>query len=209
MGRKQLLTGTHFTTPQDTSNTQYPLMGKHGPYRVDILQALAELFNCCNDNFNRTLIVRLDLTTPNSYHKNMNNKAIKYFVKELSAYFKKLEIKYKFHPQYLWVREQCPDTDRIHYHLVITGNYDAIRSFYSHVVYAQELWRMALGLEPGNWGNLVHVAGETLQGVLLKRGDQEQFAKIFHWLSYLAKDKTKTSDGNRSWGRSQCYTSQA
>tara|TARA_R110001583_G_scaffold139828_2_gene292011 strand:+ start:966 stop:1625 length:660 start_codon:yes stop_codon:yes gene_type:complete len=207
------------------------IQGPRDEYNEYYLESLRDVMNDSVAEFPRTYAARIDLRLPNirfdpdcmlsrdeivSYNRNYT-RLMKRFINSLrSKLFAQSQRKlnegkrvHRNHVRYAWCRERCT-SERDHYHLVLFFNKDRFHtlgkyknrdSLASMII---EAWASALDMDFEGIYRLVNFPKN--HGYYLMNGKPEfsqQYQKLFHRLSYLAKKETKHyGEGYRNFGTS-------
>ncbi|WP_439146116.1 inovirus Gp2 family protein [Vibrio sp.] len=207
------------------------IQGPRDDYNDSYLEGLRDVMNDSVAEFPRTYAARIDLRLPNfrydpyclsrdeivSYNRNYT-RLMKCFIQSLGSKIsaqsqRKLNhgIKrvHRNNIRYGWCRERST-SESDHYHLVLffnkdrfhtLGNYRKRGSLASMII---EAWASALNMDFEDVYRLVHFPEN--HGYYLMDGKPEfsqQYQKLFHRLSYLAKKETKHyGEGRRNFGTS-------
>ncbi len=182
-------------------NVLEPLAGYS--YREEIFTPLVNLLQQYVDKHSKTLVVRFDLHFPHDYSFLINNNQLS----EAIAYIIKKYKRQGLDPNYFWVMEQHQSIHQ-HYHLVLFLDGQKVRS-YRHVFHnVEEAWARALQIEDASGlvhhcnldcnGNVdMHRNGITIRDCDDEVTRQSQLQAVYQQISYLAKDKDKSSVKDR------------
>jgi hypothetical protein len=190
---------------------EYP-DGAHSSILDRSLLVMNAAINC----FRRAYFVRMDLKFPDDNRYPSDNRLIRLFMEEFRL--ERMKAGYDFF--YVWVWEQNTSINH-HYHCCFCFNYSETQNLYGHVAAARIVWAKLLGLIPPNatkkvinkaakkapvWDCTKDKDGNPQKNGLLidiNAADyDQQYAKCFKWMSYLAKVYTKEGipDGQRKMG---------
>ena len=169
------------------------------PCREDILEAIYEVFEKTVFK-RRTFFMRFDVKFPKYRQYPADNKL---FIGFQASFMKHLRRK-GYKPAMLWVRENNIKTGpNQHYHCFLCLSGRETNSIYGHLKKAEELWELALGLQPGEGRGLIDYCDREDAGVMVNYRDIQSVQKCFYWASYLSKTRTKEYlPGIRTVGRS-------
>lgn len=183
------------------------------------LERVNAVLNHQRQQFNKVLVVRLDLRVPAYWDAQLcpvNNQLITRFIASLQA---KLDAKiradlkagkrvHEHGLRYVWVREQ-KESEHAHYHLALLFNgnaYSGLGSFNNHnesnlASKINSAWSSALNLSNHTGHGLVHFCTQGMPQMLLR---DSRLDEVIYALSYLCKATTKQHGiGQRSFGCSQ------
>lgn len=173
-----------------------------GPLIEMQLAKIFEILTYCQEEYLETFCVRVDLHFPENYAL-INNTVVEKFIASLRAKLTHSEaIREKtgiriHHTKlrFIWCRE-ISTTGRPHYHFLLMTNKQAYGhlgffnldydNLYSRICHA---WSSALGISPNTTVGLVHFPDNHT--MVLRRDCRESLSKVFHRVSYFAKQETK------------------
>lgn len=167
---------------------------------VEILNAIYMQLMAMLSHHNKVLVVRVDIHLPDNPEKNTA-------MSEIVEKFKRRLLRKEFSLKrlgYIWVREASKN-GCVHYHLVymVDGNKQRT-AFKLNALLEEAIMFVDAKI------NIHFCTGNKEEGKvccysLLKRDNKQGLEDIFHWLSYLAKERSK---GQRPLATNDYYSSQ-
>lgn len=143
---------------------------------------------------------RFDLRYPDFYICPTGNSLLS----SLMAYFiQRLKTKDKYlYPLYLWVRERTSaefnhnerPSEHCHYHVLMIVQKWRCQNEYGHLLLADQLWQMKLGLIPKKDSGLLHRCDSQVNGVVISEKDpnfHSVYKNSYNRFSYLSKINSK------------------
>jgi hypothetical protein len=188
-------------THRDRNIQTHPL-GCHS----DILDRNLMILDAAVQSFRKAYFVRIDLRFPDDLVYPANNDLIRLFMETFRA--ERMANRHRLF--YIWVWEQDSSINH-HYHCCFIFDGNRTQNLYGHVAAAKEIWGRLLGVPHGQapvWDCTRDRYGDPqVNGIMVNVNapDYElQYARCYHWLSYLAKASTKESipAGQRKMGSS-------
>jgi hypothetical protein len=221
----------HLKQYKDKTWNGVTLEQKHAPYITQYLERMEQTIDKALSQYQRSLMVRVDLHYPLWYDSQYDDALIKRFIASLQSQVDaSLKRKAKTRSdnrllncdlRYVWVKEQAWSNNP-HYHMALFFNNDAFHiSGFKHNGYlpfgsieSQNLmgmimraWVSALGIESHEGEGLVYIPvnpAYILDGSISKGLDEMLRKSVYKRLSYFAKYNTKMlGTGQRSFGASQ------
>jgi hypothetical protein len=193
-----------------------PVMQDKGPFVVEYLEALYEVIERSQYEYNRVCAIRFDLRFPASMAGHANNEVMSRFMASLKAKIRHDRARarernanaHDTEMRYVWGRE-IGQVGRVHYHAAILVNRDAyfgLGQFDSDIPNManriREAWASAMGLTMEETLGCVEFPKNPTYR--FSRNDHEELQAFFHRASYLCKAKTKQfGDGQHGFGASR------
>jgi len=181
----------------------YPVLSKQGPLIENILIGNEDVLSRILELHNRVSVMRFELKFPVGYFGS---------AEVISKLFDSLRFKLKndlakktssrsrtIHSEigYVWVKE-LSSQHGWHYHVALFLNYDVYNCFgsinsentnmYNRILHS---WAGVLNLSAIDARGLVHIAETGVRKLERNIVNKTELHEVLHWLSYLAKLKTK------------------
>ncbi|CNI70708.1 Protein of uncharacterised function (DUF3296) [Yersinia frederiksenii] len=194
-GRSTLLHSGPYLHNSLSYNVNYGNKRKNSPICIEILDKFINEINAMRSSYNRIFAFRFDLHPPKGISVDESNSLISELFSKLRDKFKAKQwdnqpIK-KF--AYGWVSE-LETAKQVHYHLWIALPGNQVHKT-GHVKYGlfqiiNDLWlKLTKGLGSS------HLAKNSY---MIKQNDDNQLQKFVYRISYLAKDRGKYSEGDKT-----------
>lgn len=152
------------------------------PCRIDILDGIYEIFSKTVFR-RRTTFVQFAVTFPRNRQYPLDNNLFMGFQTSFMEYLRRKNLK----PCLLWVREHdIGYGPNQHYHLILCLSEQKNTPIYG-LEKAEELWELALGLQPGEGRGLIR---ECHEGII-NYGDIRAASKYFYDASGVTMTKNK------------------
>lgn len=169
---------------------------EYSPVCIEILDKFTNEINAMRSSYNRTFAFRFDLHIPDGMSVDESNSLISVLFSKLRDKFKAKQwdnqpIK-KF--AYGWVWEAAKKAEKPHYHLWIALPGNQVHKT-GHIKYGlfkiiNDLWqKLTEGLGSS------HLADNSY---MIKRDDDRELKEFVYRVSYLAKDRGKYSEGDKT-----------
>ncbi len=198
--------------------------GNEGFYQ-DILDAINRKMESSLNEHSKVLFMLFTFSYPSNHHSNakdnillpeavisQGNEIFTYF---LNQYVRRLNIQ-GYDVRYVWGREQTDTCDHCHYHLALWMNGNEIQYFGSldeiNGYWSQALSRYGIVPSGADTSGLID-RGRYEQygkvqsfGMIVHRGNQDEYAEVYSRASYIAKVYSKNTvplARTRSWGCSE------
>jgi hypothetical protein len=207
----------------------YKYNHRHGKLNTKHLKRIQEVIDLALNEYQRVLAVRVDLHMPlysalndlpsEANFADTDEAVISRFMESLKAqiksHLKKLERDGKrvrlTSLRFIWSREECPTTFKIHYHTLLLVNHDTFNFSGAYgcndsllVRFVRKAWRSALRFDYPVEDELIHIPDNPFYSLKAKEGNQsDTYCKLIYRTSYFAKYDTKLNDGKRNFGCSQ------